>query len=512
MTATSPRAVPDTATTSSRSTYGLAIFRRLLKPSLFDCILILLALMCLTISSSHLINSDGDMPRHLRVGEQIIESRSLPQTDVLSFTKFGEEFLAFEWGSEVLFALAYAGAGLPGVTLLTGLIVGLTFGMVVVLLERSRVHPLVIIPAVFIAIPVSMIHWLPRPHMFSALGAIVVLTILERSDSKRPWIMLPVFAIWANLHGAFLWGLTLIGLYAAGSLLELVVSGGGQEWIRKTICRIQMLMFALLGSLLTPFGMELHKHVIGYLNEDFILSVTGDFVSPNFQKVGPQIFLASLLVIVAGMAIARYRPSFPHLLVILATTAFSLHAVRNIPFYAVTAIPVFAIYFNPAVQGWLRSRGNDSERQEDRRVMPGLWSIIGVAGLILVAIHGAGSPAITSEFSNDTFPVDAVAYAREQQLQGHMFNEFLWGGYIVHAWPEQRVYIDAQTAFYGEELTREYGRLISLAAGWRETLDARDIDMVIMPINWPIVLELEREPGWDVWYQDDIATILVRSE
>ena len=90
------------------------------RPSLFDIIFIIWVVVVPVGFGSRLINSDGDMARHIRLGEAILDRGGLPRTDFFSHTMAGRPFIAFEWGSEVVFALAFRAAGLAGVAVLSG--------------------------------------------------------------------------------------------------------------------------------------------------------------------------------------------------------------------------------------------------------------------------------------------------------------------------------------------------------------------------------------------------------
>jgi hypothetical protein len=75
-------------------------------------------------------------------------------------------------------------------------------------------------------------------------------------------------------------------------------------------------------------------------------------------------------------------------------------------------------------------------------------------------------------------------------------------------WPEQTVFIDGQTDFYGEALTREYTQVTTLAEGWESVLKKYDIAWVIVQSDKPLVKTLQDQMGWRVVYQDATATIL----
>ncbi|HEX3407972.1 MAG TPA: hypothetical protein VHS81_12095, partial [Caulobacteraceae bacterium] len=73
---------------------------------------------------------DGDTNWHVAAGRWILAHHTVPTTDPFSFTFFGKPWIAHEWLSEVLMALAYLAAGWSGVVLFIGLCAGLAFWMI----------------------------------------------------------------------------------------------------------------------------------------------------------------------------------------------------------------------------------------------------------------------------------------------------------------------------------------------------------------------------------------------
>jgi hypothetical protein len=105
--------------------------------------------------------------------------------------------------------------------------------------------------------------------------------------------------------------------------------------------------------------------------------------------------------------------------------------------------------------------------------------------------------------------VDAANWLESNPQQGRMFNFFTWGGYLLYRlWPEQQVFIDGQTDFYGEALSREYVQVESLQPGWEDILAKYNVDWVITQSGQPLEDGL-LENGWDVAYQDETTVILV---
>ena len=114
-------------------------------------------------------------------------------------------------------------------------------------------------------------------------------------------------------------------------------------------------------------------------------------------------------------------------------------------------------------------------------------------------------------FDPERFPVAAVDWLEENPQEGEVFNYFIWGGYLLYRqWPERLVFIDGQTDFYGEALTRQYVQVINAQEGWEGVLDEHNVAWVILPPGLVGAREIQRELGWAVIYEDETAVILRR--
>ncbi len=92
-----------------------------------------------------------------------------------------------------------------------------------------------------------------------------------------------------------------------------------------------------------------------------------------------------------------------------------------------------------------------------------------------------------------------------------MFNDSNWGGYLLYNfWPGQMIFMDGHTHVFGEELTKEYLDVTSLAPGWESTLDKYAVGWIIIPTDSDLAQELETLSNWFVTYEDSTAVIFER--
>ena len=486
-------------------------------PGLPAVVFLLLALLIPLMDSGTLVNADGDPARHLRQGAEILAQGNVIRTDRFSFTRPGAPFVGFEYGSQVLMSLADKAAGLPGLVVLVTLLISGTLALTLAWLLGRGLDPLLALSATMLVTVLTYIHWLARPHVFSWPLILALLAMLEAPTRPRAWWFGALFVLWANLHGAFLFGWILMGLYLAGDLLTWLTTRDPfrrvGEWhrIRGLAAAI---VLAVAATFVTPYGWRLPAHLVSFFGDPYLRDVTHEFLSPNFHEASTLPFLLALTGVIALLA-WRPAPSWPRLIVVLGGIGMALISQRNIVFFAQTGVLLLALELAPwwehqvASRPWVRRFGANARTGTN-------WPYAGVTVailLILAANRGmVGSvEVIADRFNPERFPVAAVEDARTAGLEGRIFHEFTWGGYLLYAWPEQRVFIDGGTDFYGSDLLKTHRAILGLAPGWRDSLATWQIDLALLRADGPLANELAREPGWETWHRDSLAVMLRRN-
>ena len=485
-------------------------------PSLPALIFLIWSVAVAFAAGPRLLNADGDTARHLRHGETILSTGHLIRTDPFSFTKQGAPFVGFEYGSQVVMAGVHRIAGLAGVVVLSAFLIAITYSLLTRFLLRRGVEPGFAYVVVMLSAVLGSMHWAARPHLVTQLFVVVLLELLDRERLPSFWWFGLLFTLWANLHGGFLFGLILVGVLATGHLVAALVGAADRSRSLAMARSLGTVLVVGIGaSFLTPYGASLPAHVLGFFGQGLIHQVTLEFQPPGFRDLGTRLFLLTLLASIAGLAWIQARLDLPKLAIVLAVTGFALMARRNIALWTLTALPLLAIHFDAAVRmlpappNFRESFGETAEGRTWRWVLPGVVSLMGLA-----LLHGrlGGIQVVPDRFSPRAFPVEAIDAARGAGLQGRVFTQFTWGGYQLYAWPEQEVFIDGGTDFYGESLLAEYLDVWTLQAGWREKLDSAGISVAVLPPRSPLAAELGRGEAWREWYRDSTAVVLLRPE
>src|SRR5262249_50305541 len=128
----------------------------------------------------------------------------------------------WEWLSDVVFAAAHRAAGLKGVVLLSGATICLALTLLFRHMIWRGVGIHIGVAICLLAADALRFHFLARPLVFTTLFAVIALWLLDRDWSipdRRIWALVPLAALWANLHGGFLVLIVALALSAAAGIL-----------------------------------------------------------------------------------------------------------------------------------------------------------------------------------------------------------------------------------------------------------------------------------------------------
>ena len=167
---------------------------------------------------------DLDLYWHLGVGNWILQHHAVPRTGILSQTAASRPWVAYSWGYEVLLSLVYKWFGLLGIGVFGVLLTLAVACCVYWMLHRLSGRFWVAISLAVVTCSAFLFSLMPRPVFFSMVLFMVTLTLIleaQRSGRVRTLYWLPLmFALWANIHIQFIYGLFLLGLLLGINLLQ----------------------------------------------------------------------------------------------------------------------------------------------------------------------------------------------------------------------------------------------------------------------------------------------------
>lgn len=455
----------------------------------------------------------NDLWWHLRAGEWMLAHRAIPRVDLFSYTRAGAPWFYQAWLAEVLLALVHRAGGVAMLVAFGAAMNLLGYGLalraaVVHTDGNRRAAALAALLGMIVGTPV----WQVRPQLFSIAmfgGLTAALFCRAEDDLRLPrtmWLLPFGFALWANLHGGFVFGLVTLGIHVATHLWR---------WARRQAAFptgwVVIGLLSLAAVLVTPLGLGMGEYVLGFAQHPVTRNLNLEFAPLNARQAVGIAFLAHLTLLMGLWLWQGHRPTLRETLLVVSYGGLTLVAVRGVVWYGLATTPVLARAI-AAVPMFRRER-------EQRGVVWLNRTLIALLGLAVVAtcpwLRGyLPYPSITPAhpyLGADT-PVAAVAELRDLAQRGEVrpFHSEAYGSYLIYAAPEVPVFVDTRIELYPPEQWADYLAANSARYDWHQRLRAYGVNLLLLDKERQadLVEAAEADPLWELVYEDDQAVIL----
>jgi hypothetical protein len=339
----------------------------------------------------------------------------------------------------------------------------------------------------------------------------------RRQPGAAVWLLVPLSAVWVNLHSGFFALPACLAVLAAGTAIEAWLDRERRREKWSSLRRYAGLAGAsLAASLVNPYGIGLHRHIAGYLTSDWIRNTVDEFQSPRFRSENLLHFEALLLVtlLVAGYLMTRKRVA--DALLVLFWAHLALGSVRHVPVFAVVSTPLAADeisrlwqrraqWWSPQSAGRILWTLGADLAASFRRLS--VWSAV-LAGAVLLLTPASRWPR---DFPESKFPVALIRAEQNRLVRARVFTSDQWGDYLIYSgWPQQKVFIDGRSDFYGPLIGGEYLRLMQGQSGWETLFGKYEFGLALIPRQWPLVALLDRDPAWRRIREDRLGVLYER--
>lgn len=462
--------------------------------------------------------ADLDLFFHLKEGEQILDTHAVPRIDTFSFTFAGRPIRLVDAGSDALLAWLHRAGGLEAMMVLTALLVAVALLVAAARISAARPSLLLLVGALVLVFATSAFRFIVRPQTFMFVLLGVELWLFERAEAEAQrarrrralWWMLPLLALWSNLHSSSLIGVTLLGAYCLGRMTTAVRARGLGAARREIVELIALAAAGAAASLVASNPLGRIATLRDVMASSYVAQVITEWQPPSPSLLmGPTGALAALVIV--GFALDRRRVAAWEWLVHGVSLWLALRHVRFVPLAALVTGPAGALHLARAALDSPRLALAPLRPAADRALAALL-----VAGAALVAF-GLDEPtpwlgdARRPRFAlaDDRYPVAAADWIARERPAGHMFHSYLFSGYLLYRLaPETPVFIDGRNSnLYDEAFLREIVECGPKT--WRALFAKYAIDFAVV-VHGDLAASIGADKSWALVWFDDLSAIYVR--
>jgi hypothetical protein len=274
-----------------------------------------------------------------------IAHHGIPHTNYLSAVTYGQRWVNEQWLGELVYYGAWLLGGYALVAILAAVSIGCAY-MIFAALVRSRGVSAGWTVFFTVAALLGLVSWafVRAQDLALPLFAALLVICVTDSDRDRPGarllLLVPLVAVWANIHGSVLLGTELAGVYL---LWRAVAMARRREWRYVAGC-VGLACVVGLTPLATPYGLDIIHYYRQFVGNPAQRVAGAEGRSPSFPGGAFfAVYLPLLLVVFLSVRAVVYRRPAPVFLLLACTLTGISAAIRlgNMPWHAmVTALLV----------------------------------------------------------------------------------------------------------------------------------------------------------------------------
>ena len=259
---------------------------------------------------------------HLKMGEIIVATRSIPRIDLFSYTAAGKPFIVQNWLVEILYHGIHRLGGLPLLISLNAVMLSIALLFVFLLCRESTQRIKVAVLSTFLvclAFPVNA-----RPQVFSFVLFALFYWILDGYRfhyRDKLWLLPLIMIVWVNAHGAFVVGLGLMAVFLVSESIRRMGDPNSKDTLSFRALRKLCFVFAacIAATLLNPESFKVYDYIHIVLSDRASQQLVMEWQPPQIDTLlGFQMFFGLFGLAILGLIYSLRRINLTDLALFLA--------------------------------------------------------------------------------------------------------------------------------------------------------------------------------------------------
>lgn len=433
------------------------------------------------------LTNDPDLWWHLADARVLFWTHHFIHVEPYAFTVRGERWINPEWLSEIPYWLGYSSFGLTGIHLVAFIAFGANLLFVYFRCCWKSRHKAAAFWATVLGFFLITVNAGARTITIAYLAMNVEMLILDAAESRKTgslWLLPPLFCLWINLHGSWVIGLGLLGLYIVCGLFSCKLGVFAQDAFSRTDRNRLLLVFlaSLAALMVNPYGWRLIWNPFDMLlNQKLNIAVTQEWQPLSLGTTSGAAAAIFIVLMIAANCVRGHKWKIYELAFILFAWYFAFEHQRLAFMACVLTAP------------WLAADlARSFFRQSSETTIPAFNALF-VAGVALVLVYFTPNESDLQRTLAARYPLDSIALI---QPSWRTFNDHALGG--IMDFNSRPTFIDSRNdTFEHHGVLQDFLAIENLHNPF-ELLDRYRIDHVLIGANSPLAFVLERSPDWRI--------------
>lgn len=464
----------------------------------------LISFLCVYyVSNGALMLGHYDLGWHLAAGDVIRQQGHVPLHDPWSFTAADKQWFNLSWLWDVIASVVFQYAGFGGIIFMvfaSGAAIAFYLASICLRYRASTASVVIAVFAACLLYPAFAaapnIYLAASPNIATMLFA--VLFYGECLKRSRWLLALPaVMVLWANLHGGFLLGFFVIGVFGGVALLR-------RDWA-------DVRLFALVGAaclvatLINPLGLGIYEGSAATLGH-FVQAYITEWQSYYQNMEMPESIPGMIYVLLFVALELRFRENACPVEARLLSWLFLLLGIyqfRYMSFFFLFSTLPLALHLDR-----LLAKRLDNFKVQNAMAAAGIMGVIALPVTYAQARSSFTLPHMISE--------QDARYLQTHLPKARLLNHWNAGGLLIYyTRGSVPLFVDGRAATaYPDGLLRDYFPLVAWEvdeAAWDAVIEKYGIDTVLwVKAHEQLRRFLVDKRGWKEEYAGNFESIYVK--
>jgi len=409
---------------------------------------------------------------YLRLGQEIQTNLSVPTVDTYSSTVSGQTVSYPMWLAAVVLNGLYKIGDLSAVVFARGIFIAIFYVFLWLICMKKGLPGWLSTLLTIICALAGANNWAVRPQMFVYFLFGITLFLLssnnqisqdppndkslQKSFSKYFYLLIPIALLWANLHGSVIILLFIVIPYLL--------------FQQRNLKFFLLVLLIILATCINPRGPMI------WLDTFQLMQANGNQFSQEWKppiNTGWQmnLFFFWLLSFVPLAVFSSNKLKLYEWVWFLGFGWMALSGTR----YVIWFLAILLILTSWLLQGFMK-RKLTAFTFSNIPINFGILVILTFLPIFLLPGIRDKWWALSPETVSINTPVEATTWLKQHpELPEPLFNDYIYGSYLIYALPERTVWIDTRFYPFPTEIWEDYLLISNAEPGWQQKLNQYNI-------------------------------------
>ncbi len=468
---------------------------------------------------------DPDLGWHLKYGEYFFKTGRILRDNTFSILMPDYNWANTSWGTDLITYVTYNVGGFLGLTLLSAFAVTLTFyffskSAKLTVWDQIFIFPLLL----YLLSPINSVSFRGQQLSLLFLGILFYVLSFYPKRQKILYILIPLFLLWANIHGQFLLGLVMLFLWIMTVIFQKTFVDIRRKYLvqslisnflenkKEILSLLLIFLVSLAATFINPFGLGVHKDALSHISSPLLKNIV-EYLPFSYMSTAWWNHVVLAIFLVVGLVYLCFKEKISRQFPVIISGLFLFMLSFSVRRYAWPAYYLILPLLKP-LTGFFRP---------DSKKATNISTTVLLFVFLATTLYGKLPfdkyvKFNWSEYCKNKFILcspKSARYLEDKKIANNLFSLYGWGGYLIWNHLGVKPTIDGRMHMWRDQSGKSgFEEYYAIEQNLKD-IDKSSYKVAYMAPDKPVynrLVDLTKKGKWKVIYKDNVSGIFIRNK